>query len=329
MKNEETNLFILQVSISFMITDLCIIGIGFVLLWKGSDFFVRASAEIAKKIGVSDLVIGLTLVSASTSLPELMVSVIASFRGSGGIAVGNVVGSNITNIALILGICMILETYSVEPLVLRWHGTGLLFVSSLFIIFVLSDVSRIEGVILFSLFFVYLWVLSKEKHSKREIMEVSSEVSTMRAGRGWKTVLEFVIGGIAIFIGARLLVVSAVHVAEALHVYESVIGATVVALGTSLPEFAVSLRALREDYEEIMVGNILGSNIFNILWVIGASAMVNPLVLDTNLLYFNIPLMMGVTVLLLAFMKMGYQLKRWQGILFVMLYAFFIIKNYV
>jgi cation:H+ antiporter len=328
-KTENTNLFILLVSISSMITDLIFIGIGFVLLWKGSDFFVKASAEIAKKVGVSDLVIGLTLVSASTSLPELMVSVIASFRGAGGIAVGNVVGSNITNIALILGICMILEAYSVEPLVLRWHGSGLFLVSSLFIIFVLGDVSRTEGVILFSLFFVYLWALSKEKHSKREIMEISSEVAAMRAGRGWKTAIEFVIGGIAIFIGARLLVNSAVHIAEALHVCESAIGATIVAFGTSLPEFAVSLRALKEGYEQIMVGNILGSNIFNILLVIGASAMVSPLVLDTNLLYFNIPLMMGVTVLLLAFMKMRYQLERWQGMLFVMLYIFFIFYNYV
>ena len=136
-------------------------------------------------------------------------------------------------------------------------------------------------------------------------------------------------GGAAIFIGARGLVGSALNIAENLGVYESAIGATVVALGTSLPEFAVSLRALKEDYEQISVGNILGANTFNILWVVGFSAVVHPLTLDTNLLYFNIPLMIGVTVLLLVFMRMGYQLKRWQGIVFLVLYAFFVAKNYL
>lgn len=311
-----------------MISDVIIIGFGFVLLWKGSEYFVTGAAEIAKRVGVSDLVIGLTLVSASTTLPEFMTSVTASHLGSGGIAVGNAVGSNITNIALILGTCMIIEGYSFEPLVLKRYGVTLLLVCGMFVFFVIGDISRIEGSILLTLFFVYLLVLSREKHTRREIIEVSTELKHITAEPKWKVALRIVGGGAAIFIGARLLVSSAINIALALGVFESAIGATIVALGTSLPEFAVSLRALREDYEEISVGNILGANTFNILWVIGFSAVVNPLKLDANLLYFNIPLMIGVTALLLVFMSRGYKLTRWQGIVFLVLYVAFVGKNY-
>lgn len=311
-----------------MISDIILIGVGFVLLWKGSEYFVTAAAEIAKRIGVSDLVIGLTLVSASTTLPEFMTSVMASHLGSGGIAVGNAVGSNITNIALILGTCMIIEGYTFEPVVLKRYGTTLLLVCLLFVFFVFGDISRVEGGILLAMFFGYLWILSREKHTRREIMEVSTELKDIPAEPAWKVGLKVAGGGAAIFLGARLLVQSAINIALTLNVFESAIGATIVALGTSLPEFAVSLRALKEDYEEISVGNILGANTFNILWVIGFSAMVNPLQLDPNLLYFNIPVMIGVTVLLLVFMGHKYRLTRWQGIVFLVLYTAFVAINY-
>jgi cation:H+ antiporter len=312
-----------------MIWDILIIVIGFLLLWKGSEYFVAAAAEIARRIGVSDLVIGLTLVSLSTTLPEFTASVMASHLGSGGICVGNAVGSNVTNIALILGTCMVIEGYRVEPVVLKRYGAVLLLVCSLFVVLCLNGVSRVEGGLLLTLFFVYLVALSKEKHTRREIMEVSIELKEIPREPWWKIGVKFVGGGAAIVIGARYLVQSCLNIAFALQVQESAIGATIVALGTSLPEFAVSLRALRENFEEISVGNILGANTFNILWVIGASALVRPLTLDSNLLYFNIPMMMGITVLLLGFMSRGYQLRRWQGIVFLGLYAFFVINNYV
>lgn len=326
-----TNLFITILTGHNMILIFhgFIIGIGFILLWKGSEYFVTAAAEIARRIGVSDLIIGLTLVSVSTTLPEFMASVMASHIGSGGIAVGNVVGSNITNIALILGTCMIIEGYSVERFVLRRYGVTLLLVCSLFVVFALNNVSQIEGGILIVIFFLYLIFLSREKHTRREVKETSIELQNLPKESVWKILARFAVGGAGVFIGARYLVSSALHIAITFNVYESAIGATIVALGTSLPEFAVSLRALKEDFEEISVGNILGANTFNILWVIGFAALVNPLVLDYNLLYFNIPVMMGATVLLLGFMRMGYKLKRWQGVLFVALYAFFVINNYM
>jgi cation:H+ antiporter len=192
-----------------------------------------------------------------------------------------------------------------------------------------QGISRVEGGVLLALFFAYLVILSREKHTRREIMEVSIELEDIPRDPVWKMAVRFAGGGAAVFIGARYLVGSALNIAEALHVAESAIGATIVALGTSLPEFAVSLRALKEDFEQISVGNILGANTFNILWVIGFAGLVNPLQLDRNLLYFNIPLMMTVTVLLLVFMRMGYRLTRWQGLVFVVLYGFFVVNNYV
>ncbi len=312
-----------------MLLDIILIGIGFLFLWKGSEHFVKAAAEIARRIGVSDLVIGLTLVSASTTLPEFTASVMASHLGSGGIAVGNAVGSDVTNIALILGTCMVIEGYSLEPLVLKRYGITLLLVCIFFVFLVPGGISRIEGCVLLFLFFLYLWSLSRERYTKRQIIEVSRGLKEIEPEPAWKLALKFGGGAVAIFVGARVLVNAALGIAVTLNVFESAIGSTIVALGTSLPEFSVSLRALKENIEQISVGNILGANTFNILWVTGVSALVNPLQLDANLKYFNVPMMIGVTALLLVFMRMGYQLKRWQGILFLMIYAFFVAYNYL
>ena len=311
-----------------MLIYAAIIIIGFILLWKGSEYFVTAAAEVARRIGVSDLVIGLTLVSLSTTLPEFVASTMASHAGSGGIAVGNVVGSNITNITFILGTCMILEGYKIEPLVLKRYGIALLLVCILFVVIALGDITRMEGLILLIIFVTYMIILSKEKHSRKEMREVSVEMKGIPVEASWKVVARLVLGGIAVFIGARGLVSSAIAIAATLNVLESAIGATIVALGTSLPEFAVSLRALKENYEQISVGNILGANTFNILWVIGCSSIINPLKLDYNLLYFNVPLMIGITLLLLIFIRTGYQLKRKEGVIFVLIYILFLIKNY-
>jgi cation:H+ antiporter len=311
-----------------MLLHFGIIIIGFIFLWKGSEYFVTAAAEVARRIGVSDLVIGLTLVSVSTTLPEFVASAMASHAGSGGIAVGNVVGSNITNITFILGTCMVLEGYKVEPLVLKRYGIALLMVCLVFVVLALGDITRIEGIMLLSIFVVYLVILSKEKHSRREMKEVSVEMSGIPVESAWKVVARLALGGATVFIGARGLVSSAISIAATLNVLESAIGATIVALGTSLPEFAVSLRALKENYEQISVGNILGANTFNILWVIGFASLINPLELDTNLLYFNVPLMIGITVLLLIFIRTGYQLKRKEGVIFLLIYMLFLIINY-
>lgn len=304
-----------------MLHDILLIGIGFVLLVKGSDYFVIAAAGIARRVGVSELVIGLTLVSVSTTLPEFMASTTASFVGSSGIAVGNAVGSDITNIALILGTCMVIKGYTVERDVLRRNGLTLLGVCLLFCILVFNGVSRIEGAILLGILPVYMWTTFKGNHLNPEDPFPQESVA--------KLALAFVAGLAAVFVGARFLVNSSMDLAEQLHILESAIGSTMVALGTSLPEFAVSVRAVTKGHGQISVGNILGANTLNILWVTGVSALIRPLTLDSNLMYFNTPVMIGVTVLLLIFMRMGYKLRRWQGIVFLVLYIFFVVKNFM
>jgi cation:H+ antiporter len=304
-----------------MLHDIILIGIGFVLLVKGSDYFVIAAAGIARRVGVSELVIGLTLVSMSTTLPEFMASTTASFMGSSGIAVGNAVGSDITNIALILGTCMVIKGYTVERDVLKRYGLTLLGVCLLFCVFVFNGISRIEGGILLGILPVYIWTTFKGNHMKPEDPVPQESVA--------KLALAFVAGLAAVFVGARFLVNSSMDLAEQLHILESAIGSTMVALGTSLPEFAVSVRAVTRGHGQISVGNILGANTLNILWVTGVSALIRPLTLDSNLMYFNTPVMVGVTVLLLVFMRMGYKLRRWQGIVFLMFYILFVVRNFM
>jgi cation:H+ antiporter len=304
-----------------VLTDIILIGLGFALLVKGSDYFVAGAAQIAKKVGVSELVIGLTLVSASTTLPEFMASTTASYLGSSGIAVGNAVGSDITNIALILGVCMIIREYSIQRDVFNRYGSALLVVCVLFCGILPHGISRVDGLVLVAVFPVYIWFTVRKDIANDRVPAQIPDTPVI------KLILAFGGGIAAIFIGARFLVESSMNIAEVLQVHESAIGSTIVALGTSLPEFAVSVRAVTKNHGYMSVGNILGANTLNLVWVTGASALINPLTLDRNLLYINVPVMLVVTGLLLVFMRMG-TLKRWHGIVFVVLYAVFVGSNF-
>ncbi len=305
-----------------MLLDFVILGIGLVLLWKGSDYFVPTVAEIARRIGVSELVIGLTLVSACTTLPEFMASTTASYLGSSGIAVGNAVGSDITNISLILGICILVRGYTIQPGVVKRYGLILLLICFLFSFLMPGGISRIEGGILVAAFAVSMWAMSRGESAE------GFKAPPKASEKPWLYVILIFVGGlVSIFLGARLLVTACLHISAAFSVLESAIGSTVVALGTSLPEFAVSLRAVTGKHEQISIGNILGANTFNLSWITGAAALINPLTFDSNLFYFNTPLMVVVTVMLLAFMRSGYTLRRWEGVIFLVIYAFFLILN--
>ena len=300
---------------------LILLIVGLAMLLKGSDYLIGSSAEIARYFHVSELVIGLTLVSVGTSLPELGVSAYASYLGSGGIAVGNVVGSNIANIALVLGLCIILRGYKIDETMLKRDGYIMLAVSLLFIILVIGDVSRLDGLILMVVFILYLGLLFKKGAEEK--------IKVSRKGKGiTKEVLMLFIGILGVFLGAKFLVESAIDIASAIGVPESVIGVTLVAFGTSVPELAVSVNAIRKGHEGISIGNIIGSNIFNILWVIGVASLIGKLAVDRMLFNFNIPLMLFVAGLLLVFMRTGWKLERWEGMVFVALYAGFLIFNY-
>lgn len=307
-----------------MLQYVAFMAVGLFLLAEGSQYFVRAAVEIARRFRVSEIMIGVTLVSASTTLPELMASTTASYLGSSGVAVGNAVGSDITNIALILGLCMVVTEYRLTPEMTSHYGVPLFLVCIFFCVLLPGGISRIDGCILLAAFLVYLWVMSTRDIGKRP--ESSPATPEISAG---KVVLFFVGGILAVFVGARLLVSSSLQIAGEFELLESAIGSTIVALGTSLPELAISLRAVTGRHEQISIGNILGANTFNLLWVTGASALVNPLTLDRNLLYFNVPLMLGVTIVLLVFMSTEDQLKRWEGAALLCIYALFVANNFL
>ena len=305
----------------------CLLIVGFAILIKGSDFFIDSSTSIARHFGVSELIIGLTLVSVGTSLPELGASVAASIRGSGGIAVGNVVGSNIINIALVLGLCTALRGYKTDKTILKRDGYIIGAVSLLFVFLVFqgTEVSRLDGLILITIFFLYLRLLFKK--GTREERRSGGEAVGKAEGMG-REVLMLVGGLVGVLLGAKLLIDAATNIAAITGVSESVIGVTVIAFGTSLPELAVSVGAIMKGKESLSIGNIIGSNIFNILWVIGVASLVNSLAVDRMLFYFNIPLMLTVTILLLLFMRTGWKLERWEGAVFIALYIFFIVFNF-
>jgi cation:H+ antiporter len=313
-----------------LLLSIILFAVGLIILIQGSNFFVGGAVFMAKHFGVSELIIGLTLVSMGTSLPELGASVYASATGNGEIAVGNVVGSNIANIALVLGACLIMGPISIKKKMLKRDGLVMLGVSLLFTVFVFGGILRWEGVILMAIFIIYIAYLFK--HNKAEKGDLPKKEKKKKIdkkeGSMVKETIKLVIGCIGVFVGAKLMVDSAIDIATTFNISGTVIGSTLVAFGTSVPELAVSLTAVIKKHQEISIGNIIGSNIFNILWVVGVAAIVMDLAVDYTLLHINIPIMLFTSALLLVFMAMKKSLKPWQGMIFVEIYVIFLFLNY-
>lgn len=305
-------------------------AVGLVILIFGADSLVRGASSIAKAYGLSALFIGLTIVSFGTSMPELVVNVVASFRGSSDIAIGNILGSNVSNILLILGI-----SASIYPLTVR-KGTitkaipfSFLAVAILFILVndalfedtSLSILSRGDGLILLSIFVVFLYYtfgISKTTDSTKDntIKKYKYFVST-----------SMIVGGIVgLAVGGQMLVEGAIGIANFFGLSEALIGLTVVAIGTSIPELATSAIAAMRRQSDIAVGNIIGSNIFNILWILGISSVIRPLTFSVQL-NFDIIVVMAITILLITMMFVGKRniLQRWQGTTLVSLYIIYLI----
>jgi cation:H+ antiporter len=310
-----------------VVTILFIIGFAFLI--KGADFLVEGSASIAKKSGISNLVIGLTIVSFGTSSPELVVNVVASIRGSADIALGNIVGSNIANILLILGVSACICTINVKRNTYLFEipfslGAGILLFLLANGTLICSDpsavISRFDGLallVVFSLFVVYTMRIARKDVTGQENIKV------YRLGG---SVTMIIAGMLGLYFGGRWIVDGAIVFSKKLGLSESLIGLTVIALGTSLPELAASATAAYKKNPDIAIGNVIGSNIFNVLWVIGLSAVIRPL--DFNpVINVDIILSLFITVLLLGFVLIGKKraVTRRQGICFVVLYAVYIV----
>lgn len=309
-----------------MIIPLILLLIGLVILAKSSYLFIDSSKSIARHFGVTEFIIGLTLVSIGTSLPEFGASVYASYTGSGGIAAGNIVGSNIANIALILGVSLLFGSMKTSRVMLKRDGYIMLAATVLFAGIAIGGISKWDGLILIVCFVLYMRILYIRRRGDDYVPDAESHPITVdRRIRGETTKL--VAGGAGVFLGTKLLVDSAIDIALMRGVSENVIGVTLVAFGTSVPELAVSISSIIKRSEDIVIGNIIGSNIFNILWVGGIASLVGPLSVDSVLLRFNVPLMILVAILLLVFMRTGWKLERWEGAVFVTIYIGFILFN--
>lgn len=300
--------------------------VGFALLIKGADYFVDGASGIAKSFRIPSLLIGLTIVAFGTSSPEAAVSISAAIKGNTGIALGNVLGSNIFNITFIIGISAILYPLTVERQTIRKEIPLTLLAGAALAVLALDNVfgvnqipliSRGDGIILLLLFSVFMYYIFEVARASREV-DVSVEDDPSQPL--WKAAL-FTIGGIiAIVIGGDLVVKSSIDIAKQFGLSETLIGLTIVAVGTSLPELITSAVASMKKQTDIAVGNIIGSNIFNILFILGASAVISPLSVDTGMtieLILNIVL----TLILFQFSKTGRKVVKAEGIVLCLLYV--------
>lgn len=306
--------------------------IGIALLIKGADILVEGSSALAKKFNVSALVIGLTIVAFGTSLPELVVSLLSALRGASDMAFGNIVGSNIANILLILGITTIIKNIKV-PNSTTWKeipfsllGAVVLFIfANIFFLdhMKITSILRFEGLILLLFFAIFLYyVIELAKKDKTSGNEENQQIHSLSS---FKITL-FILGGlVALYFGGKWTVDGAVSLARLFGLSEYFIGLTIVAVGTSLPELVTSVIAGIKGNADISIGNVVGSNIFNIFFVLGLTALIFPITLPVSAT-IDLLVLLGTTILLFIFMFMGkrHELERWQGILFILLYVAYV-----
>ncbi len=263
----------MSITIGKLLLEILLLVVGFVLLVKGADFFVDGAASIAKRFGIPELVIGLTIVAMGTSAPEAAVSIAGAAKGNADISIGNVIGSNIMNVCVILGVAATIITIAVAKSTVRIEMPFLIGIMTLFLFLGWDGtISRFDGVILWALFLVYLVYLFIM--AKKNPADSGDEVKDLPV---WKSLL-FTVGGIAaIVIGSDVAVDAASTIAAAFGMSERFIGLTIVALGTSLPELFTSVTAARKGNADIAIGNIVGSNIFNVLFVVGTASLIIPI----------------------------------------------------
>ena len=300
--------------------------IGFVLLIKGADWFVEGASKIADKFGIPQLVIGLTIVAMGTSAPEAAVSISAAVKGNAGITIGNVVGSNIMNILLILGITSVITAISVQRSTIKYEIPFLILISVLLPVlgYLGGTVDRIDGAIFWILFIVYLLYLLRMAKKGQAVLEETPE--GQKGDSIVKLLLMVVIGGIMIVLGSNVTVDAATQIAQIFGMSDRLIGLTIVAFGTSLPELITSATAGIKGKADIAVGNIVGSNVFNILFVTGTTALITPVVFAENFVIDCIVAIAAVVLLLIFVARKG-KLKRVGGI--VMLAVYFVYFGYL
>ena len=310
--------------------DIVYIGLGIVLLYFGGEFLVRNSSQLAQSLGITPMVIGLTVVAFGTSSPELAASLTAALQGSPEIALGNVIGSNTANIALILALTATIYPLRTEANFLRREVPIMIGTSALLLLMLVDGNLRgFEGVILLVLLGVYLWILFRGNEKPEVQDEFRKEYAQVEARSSWVAVLGALLGLGLLVGGAQLLVTGATSLARGFGVPELIIGLTLVAVGTSLPELATSIIAALKREPDIALGNIVGSNIFNILAILGVTTLAQPIAVPYDTVVLDLVVMLGFSILLLPFLVTGLRLGRREGTVFLVLYLVYVAYLYL
>lgn len=299
-----------------ILLQLLLLAVGFVMLVKGADAFVEGAAGIAEKFGIPQLVIGLTIVAMGTSAPEAAVSITAALKGNAAITIGNVVGSNILNVLVILGITSVIVSVAVAPSTVRIEIPYMLVITLLLLVLGLSGNKIVfwEGVILWAAFLLYLGYLFYMAKKNRQVEEETEKKPL------WKLLLYTVLGLVFVVWGSDVTVNSATAIAKAVGMSERFIGLTIVALGTSLPELFTSVSAALKGKADIAIGNIVGSNIFNILFVVGTTALITPVVFESGFVIDTL-IAGSAGILLWLCVCREHKLKRRGGVMMLVGYA--------
>lgn len=305
-----------------LITSL-ILG-GLIALFFGAEWLVRGSSSLAVRLGVTPLLVGLTVVAFGTSAPELIVSCVAASKGQGGMAVGNVVGSNIFNIGVILGLSAMVCPLRVQLQIIKFDTPVMIGTALLFLLFFRDgQIALWESLVFLALMAGYTLknIFAARRPPSAEVQQEFSEGVGKPLGSGWMDCGFISMGLVALFLGSRLFVAGAVDLARALNVSEAVIGLTIVSAGTSLPELATSAMAAWRRQPDVAMGNVVGSNIANILAILGISGLIAPPIQGTGVTQVDTLVMIGISMVLFVIAWTGFKLRRWEGALLLAIYG--------
>lgn len=308
-------------TIMTMVMEFLLLALGFFMLVKGADWFVDGTSGIADRLGVPQLVIGLTIVAMGTSAPEAAVSITAALKGSAEITIGNIVGSNILNIWIILGLTAVIISTAVAKSTIKVEMPYMIFVTAVLLAMGGTGqvVSLVEGILLWILFLIYLgYLFAMAKRDQQEVEEEADEKPI------WKLLAATVVGLVLIVWGSSVTVDAATAIAQIIGLSERFIGLTIVALGTSLPELVTSVSAALKGKSDIAIGNIVGSNIFNILFVVGTAALITPVEFQPNFMIDTV-VAIAAAVMLLVCVAKKQLLVRSAGILMLVCYAGYLV----
>ena len=295
---------------------------GIILLIKGAGWLIAGASDMGKKWGLSSFMVGMTIVAFGTSLPELIISIMSILKGSEGIILGNIIGSNISNLLLILGISGMIYPIRLSKEVLRKDLVFSIYATILLLLITvtLGVINRLMGVIFILLFLIFFY--SRTKYSKGKEFDVGRKYGTIEL----KMILLLILGSISLYLGGEFIVDSVITISQTLNLSDFVISATAIAIGTSLPELTTSLKALKHNKKGMAVGNIIGSNIFNILWVLGLTSIIKPINLPQNLTIDIGFLLFGSMIFFLSmFVWKKYQITKRKAMIFLAVYFTYIL----